>query len=629
MINSNIKLLDDTSINKIAAGEVIDRPSSVVKELVENALDAGANRIEIEIEAGGVGKIRITDDGCGMSEQDVRMAVLRHATSKLNNADDLMAITSMGFRGEAIPSIASVSKFSLISRQAASGLGTRLEIAGGQLLEVVECGAEIGTVVAVTDLFFNTPARLKFMKTAAAESSHIHEVLVKLAIARPEVIFRLSNNGRSTLQTPGTGRLSDTLSALYGPEIFTQLFPVDYNDAGIHITGFTARPSIRKGTRQWQSFSINRRVIGSRMINRAIDTAYQNLLPSGSYPLVVLQLDISASFVDVNVHPQKTEVKFQDERAVFRAVHSALKQTLTLPQTATELAAAFDHSFYHSAIQPNYIQESLPVQQDRDGGRTEPDLTDHTANFNNWGQQVPCIRYVEDGQADGIRQGYAISQSSLSADSVIEPQNFPQFTSRQQNADFAGTNATYLQALAQFKLCYILATDGNCLYIIDQHAAHERIMFDILSRQQSPTSFQTLLIPLILDLDPLEVHAAEAHADDLAGLGFVFDWIGPSNVRLSELPTHIPPEEAAVLFRQILSAALNYKLPDMESLRKAWIETAACHMAVRAGQSMNRQQMQGLLDDLIKTERPYACPHGRPTLIRLTDQDLAKLFKRI
>ena len=220
-----IRLLDDTSINKIAAGEVIDRPSSVVKELVENSLDAGAKRIEVEIEAGGVGKIRVTDDGCGMSEQDVRMSVLRHATSKIRSSDDLFSVTSMGFRGEALPSIASVSKFSLISRQSGNDFGTRMEIIGGQVQDVLECGAEVGTVVLVNDLFFNTPPRLKFMKTASAESAHIHDVLIRLAISRPDVMIRLINNGRTSLQTPGTGRLSDTLSSLYGPDTFAQLFP--------------------------------------------------------------------------------------------------------------------------------------------------------------------------------------------------------------------------------------------------------------------------------------------------------------------------------------------------------------------------------------------------------------------
>jgi len=624
LTSSIIKLLDDNSINMIAAGEVIDRPSSVVKELVENSLDAGAKRVEIEIESGGIGKIRVIDDGWGMSEQDVRMAVLRHATSKLNNAGELFSVTSMGFRGEALPSIASVSKFSLISRQAANSLGTRLEIIGGQLLDVTECGADIGTVIVVKDLFFNTPARLKFMKTAASESSHIHEALVKLSLSRPDVTFRLTNNGRTTMQTPGSGRLSDTLAALYGPETFSQLFSIDYCENEIKIGGFAARPSVRKRNRQWQSFTINRRVIGSRLLNRAVDTAYQSLLPSGSHPLVILQITMPSQWVDVNVHPQKSEVKFQDEKSVFRAVHAALKQTLFAPENPVKLSASFDHTLYRPSCQTVYVQESLPVRLE---------IAEHL-----YGQNINHQDYAPGND----QQNYSISIHTMIPDQP--PKNFhgvdqailehPLSHNISKNINEKSLlqlkePPIFLQAIAQFKQCYILAADGEYLYIVDQHAAHERILFDSLSRQQRSDAFQTLLIPLLLELDPFEVQVAEAHESDLAVLGFVFDWISPSTVRLSELPTRIPPQEAAVLFREILSTVLTYKLPDMESLRKAWIDTAACHMAVRAGQSLNQQQMQGLLDDLLKTERPYACPHGRPTLIRFSDQDMARLFKRI
>ena len=592
---SIIELLDDTSINKIAAGEVIDRPSSVVKELVENSLDAGAKRIEVEIEAGGVGRIRVMDDGTGMSEPDVRMAVLRHATSKIRSAEDLVSVASLGFRGEALPSIASVSKFQLISRQPGQSLGTRLEIEGGQLKEVEECGAEIGTVIAVTDLFFNTPARLKFMKTAAAESSHIHDAMVRLAISRPDVTFRLTNNDRTTLHTPGTGSLSDTLSALYGPDTLQQLFSVDYFDGEIRIRGFAARPSVRKGSRQWQSFTVNRRVIGSRMLNRAVDTAYQTLLPIGSYPLVALQLEIPAQQVDVNVHPQKAEVKFQDERIVFRTVHAALKEVLIAPEDPSAAAAAFDHTSYRPQLPKSYVQETLAVQE-------------YSA--------IPETTLAKD---------VFLQPFSLSAPETVETETDISKTSIVEDTQVE----TKLKALAQYARCYILASDDEDLYIVDQHAAHERLLFDLLAQKQQAAAFQTLLIPLVVDLDPLETQAAETYAGEMEGLGFSYDWVGPNAVRISELPTHLPPQEAEGLFHQILSSALTLKTPDAENFRQLWIETAACHMAVRAGQVLNQPQMQGLLDDLMKAERPYTCPHGRPTLIRLTEKDLAKLFKRI
>ena len=603
-----IALLDDQSIKKIAAGEVIDRPSSVVKELVENSLDAGARRIEVEISAGGVGKIVVRDDGCGMSAADVRMAILRHATSKIRSAEELVDVASLGFRGEALPSIASVSRFQLISRQPAAAFGTRLEMAGGQLLDVLECGAEIGTVVMVGDLFFNTPARLKFMKTPAAESAHIHDAVVKLAISRPDVTFRLSNNDRITLHTPGTGNLSDTLSALYGPDTLQLLYPVDYQQEGIRITGYAARPTVRKGSRQWQSFTVNRRVIGSRMLNRAVDNAYQSLLPVGSYPLVALQLHLEPQLVDVNVHPQKAEVKFQDERVVFRAVHAALREVLLSPdRPASAVAAAFDHTVYRPHYEAAFVQETLAATQS-------------------------MLEFNTPASADGPVDSSGESPEILPVPSFFtnnrEPGR-PVLNQEPSPVAFQPAEESRLKALAQYARCYILATDGEDLYIVDQHAAHERLLFDLLAQKQAPSAFQTLLIPRVADLDPLEVQAAETYVQELAGLGFVYDWVGPASVRISELPTHIPPEEAEALFHQILSSALTLKTPDPESFRQLWIETAACHMAVRAGQYLNQPQMQGLLDDLMKAERPYTCPHGRPTLIRFSEKDLARLFKRL
>ena len=615
MSTSIIALLDDTSINKIAAGEVIDRPSSVVKELVENSLDAGARRIEVEIVAGGVGKITVIDDGCGMSAADVRLAVLRHATSKIRSADDLLMVKSLGFRGEALPSIASVSRFQLVSRQPGSEFGIRLEMEGGQLLDVQECGAEVGTVVRVADLFYNTPARLKFMKTAAAESAHIHDALVRLSISRPDVTFRLTNNDRTTLHTPGSGQLSDTLSSLYGPDTLQLLFPIDYRQEEIRITGFAARPSVRKGSRQWQSFTVNRRVIGSRMLNRAVDTAYQSLLPVGSYPLVALQIEVASEQVDVNVHPQKAEVKFQDERAVFRAVHAALKEALTISSRPAAAAAAFDHEVYRPQYSATFLRENPPPSRVQSSFSFESPILDAPE------KEVQSAAEREVGYEISCPLGRPVVGEPIPIgaddDSEAEP----------DNATPAAENR--LKALAQYARCYILADDGDSLYIVDQHAAHERLLFDLLSKKQAPAAFQTLLIPRVVDLDPLEVQAAETFDHELAGLGFAYDWVGPCAVRISELPTHIPPDEAESLFHQILSSALTLKTPDTETFRQLWIETAACHMAVRAGQTLNQPQMQGLLDDLMKAERPYTCPHGRPTLIRLTEKDLARLFKRI
>lgn len=604
MIGSVIRLLDDDSINKIAAGEVIDRPASVVKELVENSLDAGARRINVDFESGGLGMIRVSDDGIGMSEMDVRMAVLRHATSKIRNAEDLTQIMFMGFRGEALPSIAAVSQFTLISRPPVASLGVRLEMSGGQLLEVVDCGADIGTTIIVSDLFFNTPVRLKFMKAATTESAHIHEVIVRLSLARPEVCFRLTNNGRTTLQTPGTGRLSDTLAALYGPDNFAQLVEIATNDeTSIQLQGFIGKPSLRKSTRQWQSFTVNRRVVASRMLSRAVDTAYQSLLPAGMFPMVILNITMPSDQIDVNVHPQKAEVKFQDEKSVFRIVYHTLRQRLSEMGAVAEIAAPIPLSVIRQTQQDIFqsTEENLLEQAMKPGNGSEL--------LSNRSQQCLTTEYSSKfNEYDGTM--------------------FREVSDSENDVDLARSGPSEVQVLAQFKKCYIVAIDQENVYLIDQHAAHERIMYDLLVEQSSPTAYQTLLIPLILDLDPIEVQAAEAFDAELGSLGFHFDWIGPSSIRLNELPNHIPSTEAEELFRQMLSATKSYKSPDAETFRKSWLETAACHMAVRSGQILNIIQMQGLVNNLLQTSRPFSCPHGRPTTIRLNEKDISRLFQR-
>ena len=600
-MDSTIRLLDDDSINKIAAGEVIDRPSSVVKELVENSLDAGATRISIEFEAGGLGRICVRDDGKGMAEKDVRMAILRHATSKIRTAEDLLQVKSMGFRGEALPSIAAVSKFTLISRTPEAAWGTRLEMSGGQLTDVVECGCDIGTTIFVADLFFNTPARLKFMKTVATESAHIHEIVLRLSLARPEVSFHLVNNGRTTLQTPGTGLLSDTLAALYGPDSFSQLVTVEnFESANASLTGFIGNPSLRKSTRQWQSFTVNRRVVSSRLLSRAVDTAYQTLLPAGMFPLIALHIQLPTDQIDVNVHPQKAEVKFQDEKLIFRLIHNTLRQRLSELGATTDFASPI---LAETNISPRVQTPSLLIERSQQNIFHLPSVTQTNPPASN----LPC----DYADHPPLSQNYVRETSAV--DTVMAMQS---------------ANAEKIEVLAQFKRCYILATDQESLFIIDQHAAHERILYDLLSEQMVPTAFQTLLIPLILDLDPIEVQAAESFAQELANLGFLFDWTGPSSIRLNELPNHVPPQEAEELFRQLLSASSSYKTPNAESFRKCWLETAACHMSVRAGQALNASQMQRLVNDLMQTSRPFSCPHGRPTAIRLSEKELARLFQR-
>ena len=315
-----IHVLDETTINQIAAGEVVERPASVIKELVENAIDAGATSIEVEIAEGGIEYMRITDNGCGMSEVDARLAVLRHATSKIRSADDLYDIASLGFRGEAIASIASVSKFTLRTRQETDTMGTRIYIEGGHMVDCDPCGTSVGTSIEVKDLFYNTPARRKFLKSTRTEANKIQDMIGKLALSHTHIAFKCIVDTRVTIMTPGNHKMVDTIAALYGFKVSEDVFPIAYEAEGIYVEGVVSKPTVLKSSRQWQTTIVNQRVISDKAIYKAIDTAYHALLPKGGYPLVVLQIVVPPGTVDINVHPRKSEVKFSDDKPVFKAV---------------------------------------------------------------------------------------------------------------------------------------------------------------------------------------------------------------------------------------------------------------------------------------------------------------------
>ena len=326
-----IHVLDETTINQIAAGEVVERPASVIKELVENAIDAGATSIEVEIAEGGIEYMRITDNGCGMSEVDARLAVLRHATSKIRNADDLYDIASLGFRGEAIASIASVSRFTLRTRQETDTMGTRIYIEGGHMVDCDPCGTSVGTSIEVKDLFYNTPARRKFLKSTRTEANKIQDMIGKLALSHNHIAFKCIVDNRVTIMTPGNGNMVDTIAALYGFKVSEDVFPIAYEAEGIYVEGVVSKPTVLKSSRQWQTTIVNQRVISDKAIYKAIDTAYHALLPKGGYPLVVLQIVVPPGTVDINVHPRKSEVKFSDDKPVFKAVYNSILQALEHP----------------------------------------------------------------------------------------------------------------------------------------------------------------------------------------------------------------------------------------------------------------------------------------------------------
>ena len=590
---SFVHVLDDNTINKIAAGEVVERPASVIKELVENAIDAKADRIEVEIMAGGTSFMRVSDNGIGMSREDAEKAILRHATSKIVQVDDLQAIATLGFRGEALPSIASVSRFNLQTRQAGAELGTEIKITGGKTTEIGAAGCNLGTTIRVEDLFFNTPARKKFLKTNNTESGRINEFIIKLAISHPEIAFKLINNNKSSLATPGRGDLKETLQSLYGASVGQSLLPLEFEDEDIKLWGFVSKPSAIRSSRSWQTFIVNGRIIASRAIAKAIDNAYHALIPKSGYPLIALNIEVPQHTIDVNVHPQKTEMKFEDESRIFKAVYKAVLDAVR-PKGQVgqlgQLAAQADH-----------------VQQHVEKGLQELSFGQSVMNFP-LREEKPAMTWQEGTIA------LAQDKSVKSVQSVVD---------EEEKLPTAG-----MIPIGQVDDTYIIAQDGDSLYIVDQHAAHERVLFDRFSAQAEHIPSQQLLVHLILDFSTHESQIIEENLELLAGLGFGLEPSGPNQFRLMEVPADVPSSQAEEFIREVLASMEELHRPTAAELRQAVLATTACKAAIKAGFKLNYRQMEILLQELNDTAMPYTCPHGRPTIIKFSSDELAKMFKR-
>lgn len=626
-MTTTIRVLDETTANKIAAGEVVERPASVIKELAENAIDAQSTQIEIEIAAGGTSFMRITDNGIGMSAADAVLAVQRHATSKISQVEDLFSIASLGFRGEALPSIAAVSRFSLTTRLHCEHFATFIAIEGGKVTDNREAGANVGTTITVSDLFFNTPARQKFLKSPNAESSHIHDVVTKLALSHPHIAFKLINNQRLVLATPGNGQLRDTLTSLYGQKLESELLPLDYTspEETIRITGFLGKPTLLKSSRQWQTLIVNNRIIQSRFISKALDNAYHSLLPKSGYPLAVLHIALAPQTIDINVHPQKSEVKFSDEKAMFRAVYHAVTDVLAGQHNPAQLA---------TTIQPDRV----PLQTGFASAPAPTILKPHTEQpslINAQAYASRPLRYEAPTADLSWREQpmpFTTAQTKLAKqDTMLPPLTETAATalSELQDEKASSEAATmFLQPLGQVDDCYIVARSHDELYIIDQHAAHERILYDRMSQHSARIPSQQLLVPLFMEADASEADLMLEHQSVFYQMGFQIDLAGPNTIRISELPADVPPGETEHFLRQILEFLQNLHQPTPAELRHNCLQMASCRAAIKAGETLNMRQMQALLDELCATTLPYTCPHGRPAMIRFHSHDLAKMFKR-
>ena len=674
-----VQLLDINTANQIAAGEVVEKPASVVKELVENALDAGASQIDVTTYGGGTEYIRVVDNGCGMSEANARLAVLRHATSKIVKAEDLMSLKTLGFRGEALPSIASVSNFTLLTRPQDQDLATSVRIDGGENMEVTSTGGAAGTTVIVENLFFNVPARRKFLKTVVTEGRYISELLTKLALSRPDVRFKLVNNDKEVLHTPGDGDLQGTIRALYGRSVAQELLKVDFADPKLKITGFIGKPTLLKGTRQWQTLFVNGRSIGNKMLAKAIDHAYQSQIPKSGFPFAVLNIEIDTAAVDVNVHPQKSEIKFSDESLVYKAMFKALTDALSRPMSAqkTEITLLPDSELNayvkpkQSIVQPSLskpaVQPLQPLRGSVSNKNTRPPL--HNPIFKTPMEHMEPIFKEPEGIYDRGRQETVIPvleareefakptpsastaakveeptpqpvelkpRPAESVATVIEPAPAAQPTAQQQSSikretiKFTDTDSgiATIWPIGQVDKTFIIAQSEDTLYLIDQHAAHERILYDKLVAAHEQVPAQQLLIPMYIDLAADEIERITAYGEEFLKLGVDVEAGGETMLRINSLPTDIKPEDAEDFIQEICKMLGELRQVKPSDLRQEVLHMTACKAAIKAGQLLTMTQMRQLIIDLCNTEHPFTCPHGRPCMIAIDSDQLYKMFKR-
>ena len=674
---ATIHVLDETTINKIAAGEVVERPASVIKELIENSIDASATNIEVEIGDGGVAYMRITDNGIGMTEEDARLAILRHATSKIQQVEDLFDIASLGFRGEALASIASVSHFSLTTRKADSDLGTRITVDGGTFTDCIPYGAAPGTTIEIRDLFYNTPARRKFLKSERTESSKIQDIVGKLALSNPHISFKLIVDDRVAIITPGNGNIGDTVAALYGYKTKDDIFTVAYESDSIYIDGVVSKPTLLKSTRIWQTIIVNNRVISDKTIMKAIDNAYHALLPKNGHPLVVLNITVPAEMVDINVHPRKSEVKFSDDKIIFKAVYHGILNALNNPlheryeressayMGISESLSKKSSNTHNTVI--NQGDENTNMSHGNstyDSYRTPPIVHDdmqsaeHIATAVDYdkvfggrrtkGYEVmrgETTQFVESLKTKGFtppppKATYEqLSFIDESFDAVpteytsYTKEDVEKFKSLAQDIREENTEARTIQnsgflPMGQVASCYILAKKGDDLYIIDQHAAHERVRYDKLCKSSESIPMQSILVPQYCEATDDEMNLVEEERATLLDLGFDVELGGPTKIKLVGAPVDLVESKAFEILQYVFSYLHEHQQPTKAQLRHEMLAYASCRGAIKAGHNLNMYQMTTLIEDLFSTEKPYVCPHGRPTIIKFTPDELGKLFLR-
>jgi DNA mismatch repair protein MutL len=631
--------LDDALSNKIAAGEVVERPASVVKELVENSIDAGSTVIEIEVEEAGLAKIRITDNGNGIEEEDVLLAFQRHATSKIKNENDLFRIRTLGFRGEALPSVASVSRLEM-KTSTGEGAGNRLVIEGGKVETFEKASSRRGTDITITDLFFNTPARLKYMKTIHTELGNITDVVNRLALSHPEVAFRLIHNDRKLLQTNGNGDVRQVLASIYGIGIAKQLVPVIGQSLDYEISGFASMPEVTRASRNYISTMINGRFIKNYPLAKAIQEGYHTLLPIGRFPIVLLNIEMDPLLVDVNVHPSKMEVRISKEtelnELVTTVIKEAFKSKILIPTAYTAVKKDVPKEEQTSLV----LDEGTRPPIEKKEFEWKPPVVAGTIQENRPWMDVPVEPSFTklpihqcDRETGGIDSWQSINpfidtkDESDSSNQLIEPHVDTIETSNIATE----SRVPRLYPIGQMHGTYIFAQNENGLYIIDQHAAQERLKYEYFREKvgQVQSELQEMLVPLTFEYSTDEFLKINEYQNELEKVGVFLEEFGLNSFIVRSHPQWFPKGEEKQIIEEMIEQLLLMKKVDIKKLREEAAIMMSCKASIKANRHLRNDEIQALLDDLRKASDPFTCPHGRPITVHYSIYEMEKMFKRV
>ena len=671
----NIVLLDDLTINKIAAGEVIERPASVVKEMVENSIDAGANNITVEIKNGGISFIKVTDNGKGILPDDLEIAFERHATSKIRNADDLNVVTSMGFRGEALASIAAIANVEMISKTEKQDIGYKIIVEGGDVKDKEEVGCQTGTSITVKNLFYNTPVRYKFLKKDFTEAGYIEDVITRIALVNPEIAIKLINTGKTVIQTNGNGDIKSVIYSIYGKDIATGILPVNYEYEDIKVSGVIGKPEIARSNRSNQLFFVNKRYIKDKTISAATEQAYKGLIPIGRYGFVILNVTMNPAKVDVNVHPAKLEVRFQEENKVFQAIYHAIKDTLLKGELVAntdrkeidleqekQINGLFDFRKNESEKIENYTNKESDIKTNAKPENfvemykkyfgVEPVLSEEKLNeelkeneeqnYNKKEDSMPNESEQDTEKQNNFKPDNAESENAEPVNTESNNTDENVIKNKAEAFDVKNDNVSVFEQTEEVKKpeykfigiifnTYIIIEMEKEMYMIDQHAAHERILYEKVKENyysEKTTDSQMLLIPDIITLSHKDMEIAKENFDMFEKAGFCLEEFGENTIKLTGVPTICVDIDNKQLFLDTLDQINTISRTAKQEKEERFIATVACKAAVKAGMVLTSEEVENLIDGLLKLPNPFTCPHGRPTTIKMTKYEIERKFAR-